>query len=215
MTGGLSGDPAWDEITGKYVDADGRPISLREWAPLYENFEGRILAEDPLPGGTVLRTVWTGMLIPDCGAYPFGTAECPARDAPAALGAVRERGTYCTRATALAGHAAHLAAARAGAPAAAVGGVMALDPDQAVAQLATMAPGSAAARELLGRLPPPGGGPAPGPARPPGAWHCGHWRDKDGPCCGCGKPAPPGGVRGEITTEELLSGPCPGGLPYR
>lgn len=63
-----------------------------------------------------------------------------------------------------------------------------------------------------------------GRVRQPGAWHCGHWRDGDGPCCGCG--LPPGvssafrGLLDEFMAEndELMrrlaqGGPCPGGLP--
>lgn len=41
--------------------------------------------------------------------------------------------------------------------------------------------------------------------RPPGQWHCGHWREASAPCCGCGKP---------VAHLDVVPGPCPGGKPW-
>lgn len=71
-----------------------------------------------------------------------------------------------------------------------------------LAQLLLLAIPGALSPDNQVRLPADPGTPA---VRPPGQWHCGHWREASGPCCGCGKPVVPGDVE---------PGPCPGGKPW-
>lgn len=102
-------DPVWDEVRGYFVDLDGRPISMRQWADLREDLEARILAEDALPSGRLLRTMWHGHREPHGGVWPFGSAVCPPRGQRAPLGSIHEVEEYDTRQDALAGHARWLA----------------------------------------------------------------------------------------------------------
>lgn len=83
-------------------------------------------------------------------------------------------------------------------------------------------PGSVVEGRLRGLLEEQGMAEPPvGGVRPPGSWHCGHWRDGDGACCGCGKPPDPGRLRGVGGQAMTPAGwatrapeACPGGLPY-
>lgn len=102
-------DPRWDEINGLYVGLDGQPITLREFADLYRDIESRILAEDVLASGRVLRTIWSGLRDPWGSVLPFGSAVCPPRGTPSGSGQIREVEMYETREDALAGHARWLA----------------------------------------------------------------------------------------------------------
>lgn len=99
-------DPRWDEVRDFFVGMDGQRLTLREYADLWKDLPGRTLAEDVLPTGQVLRTVWSGLSDPFGGVLPFGSAVCPPGEAP---GSIREVDSYGTREDALAGHARWLA----------------------------------------------------------------------------------------------------------
>ena len=45
----------------RHFDRDGRPLSLLEWATLYEDMTYRRVAETTLPDGKWVSTVWLGL----------------------------------------------------------------------------------------------------------------------------------------------------------
>lgn len=91
-------------LYGKFVDMDGEPVTVAEWARLYEDMDSRVLARDTVrhPDGTVieLRTMWTGMRDPWALVLPYGTVAD--RGEGYALNVLAE---YDTRAAALKAHA--------------------------------------------------------------------------------------------------------------
>lgn len=92
-------------LDGGYYDQDGQPISLDEWGRRFEDFDGRVIAKDHLSGDMLLITVWLGYVEPDIeSARLFGTALLTANGSP-----IRELATYDDKASALDGHAHHLA----------------------------------------------------------------------------------------------------------
>src|SRR5688572_20137625 len=44
-----------------YIAKDGRPLTREEFAPLFEDMKYRRIAEDPLPNGGRVSTVWMGI----------------------------------------------------------------------------------------------------------------------------------------------------------
>lgn len=57
-----------------YVDLDGNTITLERWIELMGGDTlHRVIAQDTLPDGRLLRTVWCGTEFPNCSVRAFGT----------------------------------------------------------------------------------------------------------------------------------------------
>ncbi len=105
-----------------FVDEDGRPITVQQWAHKFEDLPGRTLASDHVEAGT-LMTVWVGMVDhTSCCRRAFSTGWSTTE------GAWRDVEHYDTKADAEHGHARHLASLRAGRPLTFVHGDEELDP---------------------------------------------------------------------------------------
>jgi len=44
-----------------YYDKQGNPISMEEWAALFEDFESRVIGKSETAAGCQVSTVWLGM----------------------------------------------------------------------------------------------------------------------------------------------------------
>ncbi len=93
-------------VTG-FVDEDGQPLTLEEWARRFEDSERRVMARDQL-GSRTLITMWHGIYDTTlCGARPFGTALIGGGEGAESI---TELETYSTKDLALIGHRTHLEA---------------------------------------------------------------------------------------------------------
>ena len=81
-----------------YFDRQGRPLTVKQWARLFEDWGYRLVARTELAGGMVVTTVWLGMVDSTIdGARLFGTAVT-------AGGSPQEVARYDTLAQAQLGH---------------------------------------------------------------------------------------------------------------
>ena len=95
-----------------HYDKNGKPMGLLEWAKLLEDTSYQRVAEDILPNGTWVSTVWLGLDHSFPGTRPpiiFETMVFPGRGGEGELGAAR----YSTEQEAKDGHKAMVAKWRA------------------------------------------------------------------------------------------------------
>lgn len=93
----------------RYFDMDGEPISLEEWAHLYEDFDRRTLARDEIDtslGRLTVLTVWTGIRDPEEVRSALGRSDDLFRTGllDAHKNFLREVGNYPDKRAALEGH---------------------------------------------------------------------------------------------------------------
>lgn len=121
MTGGHSGEPTAGELAGAllgcYFDPDGNPITVEEWAPLYQDAPSRVVFETtiarPSRAAVTIRTMYLGFVDHDCGAHLYGTVLAdPAR--PGELDSLQEIDVHDDRDTARIRHMLHVAAVMGG-----------------------------------------------------------------------------------------------------
>ena len=69
-------------MTDTYTDPDGAPIDVVKWASLHEvGGYGLVLAQHSI-GGTIVRTKWFGLTVPELDLTPFGVAVATDPDGP-------------------------------------------------------------------------------------------------------------------------------------
>lgn len=85
--------------TPLFVDRHGQRITVELWVQLFEDAEGRVLAEDTF-GPVIIRTMWTGVNDPLTNLLPFGSVRVDSTD-PRGVAEMRQ---YTTESAALAGH---------------------------------------------------------------------------------------------------------------
>jgi hypothetical protein len=85
-----------------YYDKQGKPMELLEWGKLFEDFSYKRVAEDTLPDGKWVSTVWLGLNHQYGGGPPliFETMVFPSRDKLDELHCQR----YSTEEEAVSGH---------------------------------------------------------------------------------------------------------------
>jgi len=87
----------------RYISLDGNVITVEQWAEIVGDKVHVVIAEDPLPDGRLVRTMYFGTDFPLLDIRPFGTGLFTANGE-----FVVELGAYLKKDVALRSHAIHV-----------------------------------------------------------------------------------------------------------
>ncbi len=69
-----------------FVDEEGNEVDITTWMELSRSTSlGVVVLESTVPrvtGDVIFRTVWTGIVVPECDVRPFATGKAPGPDGP-------------------------------------------------------------------------------------------------------------------------------------